>query len=51
MEFIGWLVLGFSWEISRMYYLLRYVASRLVKNYGGAYCLQLQDGGEKTVFS
>jgi len=47
MEFIGCLDLGFSWEISRVYSLLRRKASRLVKNYEGAYRFQLQ----KTVFT
>jgi len=47
MEFIVCLDLGFSWEISRAYSLLRRKASRLVKNYEGAYRLQLQ----KTVFT
>jgi hypothetical protein len=43
MEFIGWLDLGFSRKISLVYCLLRCEASRLVKNYEGAYRLQLQD--------
>ena len=51
MEMIGWLDLGFFWEISRMYCLMRCEASRVGKNYEGAYCLQTQDGCEKTVFS
>jgi len=51
MEFIGWLDLGFSWEISRVHCLLSCEVGRMVKNYEGANCLQIQDGCEKTVFS
>ena len=51
MEFIGWLDLGFSWEVSRVYSLLRCEAGRLVGNCEGAYCLHLQDGCKKTVLS